>query len=599
MVNFTNILDKMKVARHPAWLFLSYDLDKGDITAVRRVAKDDPQWADWNLFVYEQVERCMADPVNLPNERVYAFSFPNLEDIPYLGGVDNNHYIDFVSKSVPVYQLGILECAYAREQGIQPVRLREAEHNYDGFAAFMDAVRIRRDEGLFRQTVAHDSQNYELLYDLVARYTDLPEVTRKQIEWLNDSPAGLRIFSVLEELFRSSEYVAGTMDYDDYAALVYTPVADRHGLHYLKAELDKFDYMSGRKGADDPQKDKKILELTLYIRRFEIKPDWEQYGPDREWFSACIARMTDAEMIAREIRNFSYVPALTRAQLQYLMRTGTTAETLFGSSIMGDVIMETPFFRESYGLDLSGMQGRKLDTLDHLVVEASRLVVESSLAWLHDVMENPEESEETKQMAADKIPEVEGYLHCMEGFANRTEETLQADNEQEVLQALGTALERARDYHAAHPFTTDGSPVPGEAEVVQALSADPSDTALSAKMAALLAGEMEQLPLSLLSRCLSVLSSQSYGQLPENRDLKPGSLLAGQSLGTPLQQLSAGIEYRRMAQSLTAMQEEMEEMKRTERRIQNEINDLYDRIGDCRSGMKRLRVLLNGQKEEK
>mgnify|MGYP000037277792 CR=1 FL=1 len=98
------------------------------------------------------------------------------------------------------------------------------------------------------------------------------------------------MFSVLEELLKSSEYVQNTLDFDSYESLIYTPVAERNGLHYLKAELDKFDYASGRKGEGDPEKRKKILELTLFIRRFEITRNWEDHNIDREWFSACIAR---------------------------------------------------------------------------------------------------------------------------------------------------------------------------------------------------------------------------------------------------------------------------------------------------------------------
>ena len=86
MMKLGNILDKMKGSRNPAWLFLSYDLDNSRITAVRRVAQDAPVWADWNQFVKEQVERCFKDISNIPNERVYAFRFDNLESIPYLQG---------------------------------------------------------------------------------------------------------------------------------------------------------------------------------------------------------------------------------------------------------------------------------------------------------------------------------------------------------------------------------------------------------------------------------------------------------------------------------------------------------------------------------
>lgn len=86
--------------------------------------------------------------------------------------------------------------------------------------------------------------------------------------------------------------------------------------------------------------------------------------------------------------------ALTRAQLQYLMRTGTTAETLSRSGIMGDVIMETPFFHESFGLDLSQVQGRKIEPLDQMLIDATCLVIESSLEWLKEVAVHPDETQE-------------------------------------------------------------------------------------------------------------------------------------------------------------------------------------------------------------
>lgn len=195
-----NILDKMKGSRNPAWLFLSYDLDNSRITAVRRVAQDAPVWADWNQFVKEQVERCFKDISNIPNERVYAFRFDNLESIPYLQGENNNHYIEFVSRTVPSYQLGILECAFALEKGILPTELRKNPENYDTYTEYVANLQMDQDMELFKRTVRNDSENYELLYDLVARYTDVPEITQEQIGILNDSPCGLRVFSVLEEL---------------------------------------------------------------------------------------------------------------------------------------------------------------------------------------------------------------------------------------------------------------------------------------------------------------------------------------------------------------------------------------------------------------
>lgn len=42
----------------------------------------------------------------------------------------------------------------------------------------------------------------------------------------------------------------------------------------------------------------------------------------------------------------------------------------------------------------------------------------------------------------------------------------------------------------------------------------------------------------------------------------------------------------------------MKEKKRTERRIQKEINDLSDRIGECSEGINRLKSLMNGQEKE-
>lgn len=589
----------MKTGRTPAWLFLSYDLDKGNITAVRRVAKASQQWADWNVFVSEQVDRCLTNSLEIPNERVYAFSFNDLDSIPFLQGDNNNHYIDFVSKSVPVYQLGILECAFAMEKNIPPTELRLSPENYDAYTEYVSGIQQKLDMEVFRQTVRTDSGNYELLYELVARYTDIPDITEQQVEILNASPAGLRIFSVLEEILSSSEYVIGLLDLDSYDSLVHTPVDRRTGIHYLKAELEKFDYSTGRKGQqDDLEKDKKILELTLFIRRFEIKRDWEAYGPDREWFSACIARMSDAETIACEIRNFSYLPALTRAQIQYLMRTGTSAETLFRSGIMGDVIMETPFFRQSFGLDLTQIGERKLDALDGLVIESQRIVVESSLKWLIEVKDNPEETDEVRDMAAAKIPKVEGYLQQIDGFINESRKVSHMDSEQDVLNVFREALEKASGYFALHPYeSVEGTVLPVENEVVHVLSANPADTALSEKMADALLGYVDRLPNGLLARCKSAFCSHVYGQLPVNHDLTVGHLLCKDNLETSLQKLAVAVECSRMSNQMDRMAEDLAEKRRTERRIQKEINDLYDRIEDCKSRIASLREKLKGSCE--
>lgn len=594
MVHFGNILEKVSGNRNPGWLFLSYNLDSGEITAVRRVAKNDPQWADWNKFVYEQVDRCFIDPARIPNERVYAFSFNKLESIPYLTGENNNHYIDFVSRSVPVYQLGILECGYAKSMGIEPTMLRADADNYNTYNEYVCDLQMQSDMALFKETVQADSENYELLYDLVARYTDVPEITGQQIEFLNTSPTGLRIFSVLEELFKSSEYVEQTLDFDNYEELLYTPLAQRQGVHYLKAELVKFDITSGRILADDPFKDKKVLELTLYIRRFEIKPDWETYGPEREWFSACVARMTDSETIAREFRNFSYLPALTRTQIQYLVRMGTTAETLFSSGIMGDVIMETPFFRDFFGLDLSGIQGRKLEMIDHLVIDSERMVVDSSLQWLRHVVSDPDETEVTRSMAIEKIPEVEGYLQLIDEFITRSENTVDSESEEELLAELRDAAVKVAEHYTMHHYEDSGNGIslPAENEILQILSTDRQNTALSEKQAELLLEFAGMLPVCFLTRCLTGFNSHAYGQLPENKNLSMPFLLIQRTLSTSLQKLSLTVECRRMQYDLERMSTEMEDKKRTERRIQNEINDLYDKINDCKADIRQVQRLL-------
>ena len=593
-----NILDKMKGSRNPAWLFLSYDLDNSRITAVRRVAQDAPVWADWNQFVKEQVERCFKDISNIPNERVYAFRFDNLESIPYLQGENNNHYIEFVSRTVPSYQLGILECAFALEKGILPTELRKNPENYDTYTEYVANLQMDQDMELFKRTVRNDSENYELLYDLVARYTDVPEITQEQIGILNDSPCGLRVFSVLEELLKSSEYVQNTLDFDSYESLIYTPVAERNGLHYLKAELDKFDYASGRKGEGDPEKRKKILELTLFIRRFEITRNWEDHNIDREWFSACIARMSDAEMVARELQNFAYIPALTRAQLQYLMRTGTTAETLSRSGIMGDVIMETPFFHESFGLDLSQVQGRKIEPLDQMLIDATCLVIESSLEWLKEVAVHPDETQETRLMAEREIPEVEQYLSSAKQVALELGRTLHAKSEQDILTGFGKVLESAASFYTSHLYDGAGDNPQIDSEIIEIMSSKPADTELSEKMAALLVEYVDRLPVHLLSRCQTVFSSQVYGQLPIHHDMSLGKLLQKTELQSPLQRLGVGIECRKLSQDRDSMEVELKEKKRTERRIQKEINDLSDRIGECSEGINRLKSLMNGQEKE-
>ena len=406
------------------------------------------------------------------------------------------------------------------------------------------------------------------------------------------------MFSVLEELLKSSEYVQNTLDFDSYESLIYTPVAERNGLHYLKAELDKFDYASGRKGEGDPEKRKKILELTLFIRRFEITRNWEDHNIDREWFSACIARMSDAEMVARELQNFAYIPALTRAQLQYLMRTGTTAETLSRSGIMGDVIMETPFFHESFGLDLSQVQGRKIEPLDQMLIDATCLVIESSLEWLKEVAVHPDETQETRLMAEREIPEVEQYLSSAKQVALELGRTLHAKSEQDILTGFGKVLESAASFYTSHLYDGAGDNPQIDSEIIEIMSSKPADTELSEKMAALLVEYVDRLPVHLLSRCQTVFSSQVYGQLPIHHDMSLGKLLQKTELESSLQRLGVGIECRKLSQDRDSMEVELKEKKRTERRIQKEINDLSDRIGECSEGINRLKALMNGQEKE-
>lgn len=375
-------------------------------------------------------------------------------------------------------------------------------------------------------------------------------------------------------------------------------MAERNGLHYLKAELDKFDYASGRKGEGDPEKRKKILELTLFIRRFEITRNWEDHNIDREWFSACIARMSDAEMVARELQNFAYIPALTRAQLQYLMRTGTTAETLSRSGIMGDVIMETPFFHESFGLDLSQVQGRKIEPLDQMLIDATCLVIESSLEWLKEVAVHPDETQETRLMAEREIPEVEQYLSSAKQVALELGRTLHAKSEQDILTGFGKVLESAASFYTSHLYDGAGDNPQIDSEIIEIMSSKPADTELSEKMAALLVEYVDRLPVHLLSRCQTVFSSQVYGQLPIHHDMSLGKLLQKTELESSLQRLGVGIECRKLSQDRDSMEVELKEKKRTERRIQKEINDLSDRIGECSEGINRLKSLMNGQEKE-
>lgn len=593
MVSLGNIMGKMMGGVTSGWLFLSYDLDTGDITAVRRVAKDDPQWADWNRFVNEQVDRCFAIPTRIPNERVYAFSFAKLDSIPYLNGESNNHFIEFVSKSVPVYQLGIFECGYAKSIGVDPTRLRNDERNYDGYNEYVAGLRTGCDLALFEQTVQTDSKNYGLLYDLVDRYTDMPEITERQIELLNGHPSGLRIFSVLEELFCSSDYADQMKDVMDYDSLIYTPVASRKGIHYLRAELEKFDISTGRKLADDPQRERKVMELTLYIRRYEIRRDWVSRGPEREWFTACVERLTNAETIAREIRNFACVPTLTRTQLQYLVRMGTTSETLFQSGIMGDVIMETPYFKEFFGMDMAGTIGRTIEKLDRLVIDAARLVIDSSLKWLCDVIEDDSESEETRRMALEKIPQVEGYLSNLDTFIIGLDKAEHTKSGTGWIDAFHQELDKvaARFSTIRLQMDEDSVPVSDGKEVYRLLTAGGTDMESCERMVEILVEKAEDIPYPILSHCISILFSSPFGQVPENRKPVMQTLTEG-GTPNPFQQLSGAAEYRKIQKELRSMNEEMEEKKRTERRIQNEINDLYDKINNSKTAIRKLHGIL-------
>lgn len=590
--SFTNILDKVTGAKDAAWLFLSYDFDRQNITSVRRVRKDDTLWSDWNKFVREQVDRCMKDIVDIPNEKVYAFSFPKLENIPYLNGENNNHYIQFVSKSVPVYQLGILECAYALAKDIKPTELRANEANYDGYNAYFMELKLKRDMEVFSRTMKEDSENYDLLCELVDRYTDVPEITEKQLEILNASPSGLKVFSVLEWLFKDSDYVQMTLNYDDYDSLVSVPVALRKDVHYLRAEIEKIDVESGKIALDERTKNKRIMELTLFIRKFDIKQNWEKEGIDRSWFSASIARLFDANSVARELKNFQYVPALTKSQLQYLIRTGTKADTLCNSGIMGDVVMATPFFKENYGIDLSLLGTRQLEKIDYLMIEATSMVVQNSLDWLHRVVD--EKDGEEKDMAEKKLHEVNGFMEHIQKVISGMKNSGEEQDGSNVLDELKKALDNIVEHCRKFPLNdcSAATDVQAADDAWRILAARVSDKVVFDKETEMVVQYAQDLPVGFLEFVLNrfIETAKKEGWID---GLPPLSLLMEkEKLDDHLQILQVIVEYAKMKRQLTEWNEEMAEKKKTERRIQLEVNELFDKINVNKKGLDKLKSLI-------
>lgn len=567
-----NLISSLWSKGTPGWLFLAFDLDAQQIRDVRRVAAADKQWSDWNNFVEEQVARALQDLLHLPNERIYAFSCPSLERIPLISGADNNHFIEVVRQFKPTYQLTLLEAAYAIEQGIRPTELRSSDEHYNAYADYVAGLQSKRDWLRFVQTVDEDSHNYAQLYDLAYRYSDDEAMVQQQIDYLNKSMAGLRIFSVLEDVYRSSDYVQHHFKWNDYEALIRTPVQVRTGLHYLKAELDKVDLQAGRIFTDCPDREERLLELTLYIRRLEIPSRWRKEGPERPWLSACLARLTDVDSISRELVNFGASPLLTRTQLQYLIRTGTTDETLYQSGIMRNVVMKTRFFQEQFGFDLAGCAERKLDNVDMIIIAAGARVIQEEYDRVAADTELPDQEEQLQWLEA-ALDTYQSYL---------TDDTSEPDQPEpsdwsEKLARFDASLEGAARYYRLHPFAQQGDFGSESQEALAILEEELSDDQVETLLEHVVHMQ-RSLPVEYLLIIRGLVLETHYGKREEFTYKLREELRKAKCPLEPFYALSVYLFVQKGQQHLEDLQKELAEKQETERRINREINELYRNI---------------------
>lgn len=588
-----NFLQNLVGGGNPGWLFLSYDLDSKHITSVRRIAKSDPRWGDWNRFVDEQVDRAFADPLNIPNERVYAFSYKDVEQIPYLNGTDNDHYISFVSKLAPTYQLTILECGYARFKQIKPTELRLTDTNYDDYPDYVDKLIRDRNMAVLKYTVENNPRDFTLIYNITSRYLEDVDFIREELDLIFQSPEGLRIFSAMDGIIRFSAYVREGFDFDNYEALINTPPEERTPLHYLKAELDKVDLNGGRLFADNPDRDRIRMELTLYIRHYAIPKNWHVHGPEQVWFHACVTRLTDAATIAREIVNFSYEPSMTRAQLQYLVRMGTTADTLYRSGVMGDVIMSTPFFQRQFGIDMSKAKGRKLDDLDRILVDACEMVLAGTLRFLVNLSENEEESDEQREEALNRIPSVQSQLDEVTRFKNGYDKAMHDMTIEAAKQRFQSAAVKVATYFVTRPYSPDLLQVSGATDLLSLITAGAEDITISDWQCDYVVNHIKQFPADLLQRMRSQFESIPYGKRPEHGDLHPLTLLGLDHLDTPMQRLALASDASKLEQEIVQMNDELKEKKETELRLQKEINKLDKQVEQAEYRWKKMLDKLN------
>lgn len=576
----------------PNWLFLSFDVDQRRITAARRVMNNDSRWGDWNNFVDEQVRRAFQDPTHIPNERVYAYRFPKSKKIPLLNGEDNNHYIDFVNQTDPVYQLSVLEGKYALDRNIKPTELRQDESLYDGYAEYVQGIERNAYMAMFKHTVETDPTNYTLLYQLLLPYLEDDQYIHEVIDFLNQDPNGLSLFGVLERAFRGSSYVRNGWDIDDYEQMILTPVEERTGLHYLKAELDKVDIQDGRIYADHPDRQRMIMELTLYARKFNIPKEWYLHGAEREWYRACLYFLTDADRIAREINNFAYDPNMTRTQLQYLISNGTSAQTLVMSGVMGDVIMSTPFFSRQYGMDMSMINGRKIDELDEIIVEATRLVLEKSIDFLNDVIEKEEDAEQ-KEGLRQRLDYITEQLASVTDFQEAYTDKLRVQTVEQAESQFTQTLDRVVDYFLTHPYAENNTPNNGVSELFSLIASSAGDFELAGWECEEIVRSFERIPYELLQKIATQFLGMPYARLPEHGSLTTAAILkAGGELKTPLQRLVVASDVRKLMSETSSLEEYLKEKRETERRIQKEINTLVRQLEDAQESMRKMSRLI-------
>lgn len=587
-----SLSDKLKNKRkNSGYLFIAYLMDEHKIMSVWRINAVDEShtFNDFILSLKIRYEECNF----IPDLRVYLFEFQNMNLVPLLSS-DNSHFIDFVSNKEPQINLSIIEAIYLLDKEL-PITtvINENSPFLDDFQIYIENIEKKEDETLWQVEIVKDPQStdYDLLANLILKYEHQPAITERQIELLNNEKSALRIFHTLQEYFEQTDYILNGWDLNDFNYLIHVPANQRTPLHIIRAELFKIIDLENKTFGTHPDKNKMEFELNIFLSGMNVDQDWENKPIPEIWKKAACYCMTDAEAVADAISSFQYVPSITEEQINYLLRTGTVAETFVESGIMGNIFTKTPLFHLKYGPFLERFKTDEPTPMDKLVINSLYLLAKETHKKL---------SEKKEIQTLSELHTIENTISIIEAFWKKynDEKTikLRTQNLNQLKQCLNKIAEMTKELDNLEDILLTYD----EDYFTDLIRSNSMDIELSIAQCNLLLSYVTQIPVEIIKKAIAILKGHEYGKLPEHADLSlEGVINASQKYPiTPLQKLILLLEKYKQKESIDRIRKEINDLNRQSHRISESISDCEDKLEEKKKNKQNITKLLNEFKIE-